>query len=100
MALPRLVSEYFAARAQSDALISAKAAGDVANMASHNPLYPLRRAKRDNDECFIRRLRRPKDDGYRFVVAGGDLSAVALAEADGAGPPELSVPAAGCAIGK
>jgi hypothetical protein len=38
MALPRLVSEYFAARAQSDALISAKAAGDVANMASNNPL--------------------------------------------------------------
>jgi len=38
IALPRLVSEYFAARAQSDALISAKTAGDVANTASNNPL--------------------------------------------------------------
>ena|SRR5437879_637802 len=100
MALPRLVSEYFAARAQSDALISAKAAGDVVNMASNNPLYLLRRAKRDSDECFIRRSRRPQGDGYRFVVAGGDLSALALAEADGAGPPESLTPAAGCATGK
>jgi hypothetical protein len=36
--LPRLLSEYFAAPAQSDALISAKAAGEVANMTSKNPL--------------------------------------------------------------
>jgi hypothetical protein len=38
MALPRLLSEYFAAFAQSDDLISAKAGDDVANVASNNPL--------------------------------------------------------------
>jgi hypothetical protein len=38
MALPRLFSEYFAAFAQSDVLISAKAAEDIANVASNNPL--------------------------------------------------------------
>jgi len=38
MALPRLLSEYLAAFAQSDALISPNAAGDVANVASNNPL--------------------------------------------------------------
>jgi hypothetical protein len=36
--LPRRLSEYFAALVQSDGLISAKAAGDIAKMASNNPL--------------------------------------------------------------
>jgi hypothetical protein len=38
MALPLLLSEYLAAFAQSDALISAKAIGDIANMVRNNPL--------------------------------------------------------------
>jgi hypothetical protein len=36
--LPRLLSEYFAAFAQSEGWISAKTAGDAANVASNNPL--------------------------------------------------------------
>jgi hypothetical protein len=38
MVLPLLLSEYLAAFAQFDALISAKAIGDIANVASNNPL--------------------------------------------------------------
>jgi hypothetical protein len=38
MALPRLLSEYFAAMAQLETLISENAAGDNANVTSKNPL--------------------------------------------------------------
>jgi hypothetical protein len=38
MALPRLLSEYLAARAQLETLISENAAGDNANKTSKNPM--------------------------------------------------------------
>ena len=74
------------ARAQSEALISAKAAREVKNVTRNNPLYPLRCAKRDHEEPFIRRLRRPQGDGYSFVVA----------EDDGPGRPGSPILAAVC----
>jgi hypothetical protein len=38
METPRLLSEYFAARAQSAGLISPRAEGNVVNVTRNNPL--------------------------------------------------------------
>jgi hypothetical protein len=62
--LPRLLSEYFAALAQSDALISAKVAGDVASndqiAMNHghatNGRWRCRSGERRLPACSIRQL--------------------------------------------
>src|SRR5437899_12207717 len=73
METPRLLSEYFAARAQSVARISACADVDVASVRIKNPLQPLRCAKRNHDEPFMRGSCRRQADGYDSgVVAGVD----------------------------
>src|SRR5437667_5458951 len=73
METPRLLSEYFAARAQSVARISACPDVDVASVRIKNPLQPLRCAKRNHDEPFMRVSCRRQADGYDSgVVAGVD----------------------------
>jgi hypothetical protein len=59
---PRLLSEYFAARAQSVTRISAFADAAVATVRSQKLLQPLRHVKRNHDEPFMHESRRPQAD--------------------------------------
>jgi len=63
METPRLLSEYFAARAQSAERISAKADVDVMSAIASTILQTPRSARRGPDMFGMRASRRPEADG-------------------------------------